>query len=97
MSEFGCEGSETIPVGMKVVSVADVRAVPDTVLQDGDRFSLRMMASILYRSDDGEYCSINRAIHMPLRLPDGTGKVQVTGIVCRASATVSGETPSCSP
>ena len=91
MSEFGCEGSETIPVGMKVVSVADVRAVPDTVLQDGDRFSLRMMASILYRSDDGEYYSINRAIHMPLRLPDGTGKIQVTGIVCRASATVSGE------
>ncbi|MDO5547077.1 MAG: DUF3794 domain-containing protein [Eubacteriales bacterium] len=91
LSEFGCEASETIPVGMKVVSVADVRAALDTVLQDENRFSLRMMATILYRSDDGEYYSISRAIHIPLSLPDGTGSIQITGILCRASATVSGE------
>ena len=91
LSEFVCEASETIPVGMKVVSVADVRAALDTILQDGDRFSLRMMTAILYRSDDGEYYSINRAVHMPLSLPEDTGNVQITGIVCRSSATVSGE------
>ncbi|MGN1014433.1 MAG: SPOCS domain-containing protein [Butyricicoccus sp.] len=91
LNEFGCEASETIPVGMKVVSVVHACASPDTILQEESRTVLRMMATILYRSDDGEYYSISRAVHMPLHLPDGTGPVQVTGTICRASATVSGE------
>jgi hypothetical protein len=91
LSECSCEASETVPVGMKVVSVTDVRAALDTVLQEDNRFSLRMMASILYRSDDSEYYTISRAVHIPLSLPENTGSVQITGIVCRVSATVSGE------
>lgn len=91
IAECGCEASETIPVGMRVVSVADARAFLDTVIRDQNRCSLRMMATILYSSDDGEYYSITRAVHMPLSLPSGTDAFQITGIVCRASATVSGE------
>lgn len=91
LAELGCEATETVPVGMKIAQISDVIATPDMLLQDGLRVMLRMMACIVYRSDDGEYYSIHRAIHMPLSLPDGTQSVRLNGFQCRASAAVSGE------
>lgn len=91
ISDMLCEASETIPVGMHVASIADSRAALDTILQDGDRTVLRMMATVLYRSDDGEYYSISRAVHVPIQLTERAEAVQVTGMVCRVSASVSGD------
>lgn len=91
LHELACEASETIPAGMRVVSVIDARAVLDTILYEEHRTVLRLMACVLYQSDDGEYYTISRAVHMPLSLPDNAPTVQVTGFLCRASATVSGE------
>ncbi len=91
MAEFACEATETIPAGMRVISVTDTRAALDTILYEQNRTILRMMASVLYQSDDNEYYSISRAVHMPLHLPDDIPSAQVTGMVCRASATISGE------
>ncbi|WP_435644808.1 LysM peptidoglycan-binding domain-containing protein [Butyricicoccus porcorum] len=91
LAELGCEATETVPVGMKIAQIADVTATLDTLLHDASRTMLRMMACIVYRSDDGEYYSVHRAIHMPLSLPDGTQSVRLNGMQCRASATISGE------
>lgn len=91
LAELGCEATETVPVGMKISQIADVTAALDTLLHDASHTSLRMMACIVYRSDDGEYYSVHRAIHMPLSLPDGAQAVRLSGMQCRASATISGE------
>lgn len=91
LAELGCEASETIPVGMKIAQIADVSAVFDTLIQESARTVLRMMACVVYRSDDGEYYSVHRAVQMPLSLPDGTQQVRLNGMQCRASASISGE------
>lgn len=91
LAELGCEASETIPVGMKIAQVADVCAVFDSIVHEPSRTLMRMMACVVYRSDDGEYYSVHRSVHMPLSLPDGTQKIRLNGMQCRASATVSGE------
>ncbi len=91
LSDVLCDCSDTVPVGMKVVSVTDVRSALDTILQDGGHTSLRMMTTILYASDDGEYYSISRAMHIPLQLPEGIRTVHLSSLTCRTTATVSGE------
>lgn len=91
LAEIGCEASETVPVGMKIAQISDVTAVLDTLIRDSARTVLRMMVCVVYRSDDGEYYSVHRAIHMPLNLPDGTRDVRLNTMQCRASGTVSGE------
>ncbi len=92
VNDLACEGTETIPAGMRIVSVADARAALDTILYEENRTVLRLMVCVLYRSDDKEYYTLSRAVHMPLHLPDGITTAQVTGILCRASAAISGET-----
>ena len=91
LTEIGCEASETLPVGMKIAQIADVTAVLDTLLCDSSRTVLRMMVCVVYRSDDGEYYSVHRAIHMPLNLPDHAHTVRINSMQCRASGTISGE------
>ena len=91
MSEIGCEASETIPVGMKIAQIADTSAVLDTLIRDANRSILRMMVCIVYRSDDGEYYAVHRAVQMPLSLPEDAQQVRVNMLQCRASATISGE------
>ncbi len=91
MAELGCEASETLSVGMKIAQIADVSAVLDTLLREPSHTVLRMMVCVVYRSDDGEYYSVHRAVSMPLSLPEDAQGVTVNGIQCRATATVSGE------
>ncbi len=91
LAEIGCEASETIPVGMKIAQIADVSAVLDALIREPARCVLRMMACVVYRSDDGEYYSVHRAVQMPLSLPDDAQSVRLNGMQCRAAATISGE------
>ena len=91
LTEIGCEASETIPVGMKIAQIVDITAVLDTLLHDSSRTILRMMAGIVYRSDDGEYYSVHRAVHVPLNLPADIHAVRVSDMQCRASGSISGE------
>ena len=91
LNELACEATETIPAGMRIVSVTDARAALDTILYEESRTVLRLMTCVLYQSDDNEYYTLSRAVHMPLHLPDGVPSAQITGLLCRASATVSGE------
>lgn len=91
LAELGCEASETVPVGMKIAQISDVTAVLDTLIKEPSRTVLRMMTCVVYRSDDGEYYSVHRAVHMPLSLPDDTPSVRLNSMQCRATATISGE------
>ncbi len=91
LAELGCEAAETIPVGMKIAQISDVSAALDALIQDGGQPSLRMMVCILYRADDGEYYSVQRAVSLPLSIPDATQHVRLNGMQCRASATITGE------
>lgn len=91
LSDLSCEASETVPAGMKITSVADITVSLDCLLSDPGRTALRLMCAIVYRSDDDQYYTIHRAVSMPLTLPDGIGSVHLTGLLTRASATISGE------
>lgn len=91
LSDLTCEASETIPAGMKVTSVADITVSLDCLICEPGRTALRLMCAIVYRSDDNQYYTIHRAVTMPLTLPDDIGSVHLTGLLTRASATISGE------
>ena len=62
--------------GMRIVSVTDARAALDTILYEESRTVLRLMTCVLYQSDDNEYYTLSRAVHMPLHLPDGVPSAQ---------------------
>ncbi|MGN1031433.1 MAG: SPOCS domain-containing protein [Butyricicoccaceae bacterium] len=91
VSDLSCEASETVPAGMKVTSVADVTAALDCLISEPSRTVLRLMCAIVYRSDDDQYYTIHRAVSVPLILPDGSTSVHLTGLLTRASASISGE------